>query len=159
MAAAQDRERQALDDILQRRAVLKRLTAVGKPQSCSDCNATRISKSVKLSAHETTKYRRTRTRRHFQCFFAPQEVAKEKEAKDELQQERNSYAQKVARITTRETAAAVAAAEREERLKALTLELRQDLTNAASTTTNVSSLLAAARARSAVLLNQVCVKE
>ena len=93
----------------------------------------------------------------FQHILSSQELAKEKETKDELQQERNSYAQKCARITSRETNAAVAAAEREERLKSLTLELRQDLANAAATSTNVSSLLAAARARSAVLLNQVCV--
>ena len=40
-----------------------------------------------------------------------QGLAKEQEEKDELQQQRDSYAQQCARITTRETAAAKAAAE------------------------------------------------
>ena len=64
--------------------------------------------------------------------------------------------QQCARITTRETAAATAATEREERLKALTLELRQDLSNSAAKSTNMTSLLAAARARASFLLKQVC---
>ena len=35
LAEAQDRERQALDDVLQRRTVLKRITAVGVLRSSS----------------------------------------------------------------------------------------------------------------------------